>query len=299
MFKKYPGCTPIEKYLCSYTLSKKSTVASNTAQVYQFPVVVCFAATTHKFQGGTIVKPNKLVADLRTVFEDAMAYVMLSRVQDKNQLFIVGSLPENKFRVSAKCLKELKRLTSKSVNKNPPTWERVNRDSIKILALNCHSLEDKFFDIKYDRIIMYSDVICLTETWLQSDHWREDLDLEGYKQHFNSYGNERGKGLAMYYKEEKFRVASVIKHSDLQITKLSSNDIDILSVYRSKSCKDAHNEIVSIIDPSKTTLICGDFNVCFIEKQDHPLIKSLLSLGFEQKVKAATHIEGGLIDQVS
>ena len=57
--KLYPGCTPIEKYLCTYTLGKKTTVASNTAQVYQFPVVVCFAATTHKFQGGTIVKPNK------------------------------------------------------------------------------------------------------------------------------------------------------------------------------------------------------------------------------------------------
>ena len=77
LLKKYPGCTPIEKYLCSYSLAKKTTVASNTAQVYQFPVVVCFSATTHKFQGATVHKPNKLVVDLRTVFDDAMAYVML------------------------------------------------------------------------------------------------------------------------------------------------------------------------------------------------------------------------------
>ena len=79
--RKYPGCTPIDKYLCAYSLAKKTTVASNTAQVYQFPIIVCFAATTHKFQGGTVHKPNKLAVDLRTVFEDAMAYVMLSRVQ--------------------------------------------------------------------------------------------------------------------------------------------------------------------------------------------------------------------------
>ena len=83
--RKYPGCTPIDKYLCAYSLAKKTTVASNTAQVYQFPIIVCFAATTHKFQGGTVHKPNKLAVDLRTVFEDAMAYVMLSRVQDINQ----------------------------------------------------------------------------------------------------------------------------------------------------------------------------------------------------------------------
>ena len=56
------------------------------------------------------MKPNKLAADLRTVFEDAMAYVMLSRVQAIEQLFIVGSLPENKFRVSFRCLEELDRL---------------------------------------------------------------------------------------------------------------------------------------------------------------------------------------------
>ena len=112
---------------------------------------------------------------------------MLSRVQDKNQLYIVGSLPENKFRTSIKCLEELKRLTSKSVNKNPTKWEEVANESIKIFILNCHSLEDKFLDIKCDGIVIYSDVICLTETWLKDDLWRADLDIHGYKQHFNNY----------------------------------------------------------------------------------------------------------------
>ena len=225
------------------------------------------------------MKPNKLVADLRTVFEDTMAYVMLSRVQDKNQ-------------------KELKRLTSKSVNKNLPKWEKLDRESIKIFALNCHSLEDKFHDIKCDRIVMYSDVIRPIETWLKDDYWRPDLDISGYKKHFNSYGNERGKGLAVYYKEEKFRLAEVAKYSNLQISMLSSDDVNLLVVYRSKGSKDAYNHIVRHIDPTKTTFICGDFNVCFIEKQDHPLIKLLLRFGSDQKVKTATHIQGGLLEQV-
>ena len=136
---KYPGCTPIGKYLCTYSLAKKATVASNTAQVYQFPIVVCFAATTHKFQGGTIVKPYKLACDLRTVFDDAMAYVMLGRVQAKKQLYIVGCLPENKFRASSKCLEELDKLSKISINRKLSTWEQ-DSDHIKIAVLNIHSL---------------------------------------------------------------------------------------------------------------------------------------------------------------
>ena len=102
--KKYPGCTPIDKVLYQYSLSRKNARETNTAQVFQFPIVVCFAATTHKFQGGTILKPNKCVLDLRTVFDDAMAYVMLSRVQNVSQLLILEDLPEKAFRTKSKCL---------------------------------------------------------------------------------------------------------------------------------------------------------------------------------------------------
>ena len=79
----------------------------STVQVYQFPIVVCFAATTHKFQGGTIVKPNKLAVDLRTVFDDAMAYVMLSRVQALSQLFILEDVCANKLYASTIAMNEL------------------------------------------------------------------------------------------------------------------------------------------------------------------------------------------------
>ena len=48
----------------------------------------------------------------------------------------------------------------------------------------------------------------------------------------------------------------------------------------------------------RSTVICGDFNLCFVERNDHPVIQSLLNLGFEQKVARATHIQGGTIDHV-
>ena len=86
---RYKGCTVIERVLFTYTLSKKSSRGSNTAKIYQYPIVVCFSATAHKFQGQTILKPNRAVLDLRTVFQAAMAYVMLSRIQHISQLFIL------------------------------------------------------------------------------------------------------------------------------------------------------------------------------------------------------------------
>ena len=295
--KKYPGCTPIEKYLCSYSIAKKTSVASSTAQVFQFPVVVCFAATTHKFQGGTIIKPNKLAADLRTVFEDAMAYVMLSRVQDIDQLYIVGSLPEHKLSVSRKCLEELQNLFQRSVNKLPAKWEQ-NEGNIKISALNVHSILDKVADIRYDEILRFSDVICFSETWLKDDSFVSELEIEGYKQHINSYGNERGKGLAVLYKSNRFTVSGVVKSRNLQVTHLTSDKIDVIAIYRSADSHDTFEHIAKMIAPDKTIIICGDFNICYLEKKSHRLIQSLLNLGFKQMVKKATHINGGLIDHI-
>ena len=53
-----------------------------------------------------------------------------------------------------------------------------------------------------------------------------------------------------------------------------------------------------MIDPSKSTVICGDFNICYKQDRDNKLIKALQNLGFRQTVTEATHIDGGLIDHV-
>ena len=70
----------------------------------------------------------------------------------------------------------------------------------------------------------------------------------------------------------------------LQVSRLSSIDLDVVTVYRSSNCPDAFGSIVNLLDLEKNTIICGDFNICYLENQNHPLIKSLIGLGFEQKV---------------
>ena len=79
-----------------YTLRKRSGEAGATATVIQFPVKLAFAITSHKIQGQTIPSPTKVVLDLNSIFEDAQAYVMLSRVQQLEQIFILKSLDESK-----------------------------------------------------------------------------------------------------------------------------------------------------------------------------------------------------------
>ena len=173
--QKYPGCTAIERVMFQYSLSKKKSAASNTAKLVQFPLKLCFATTAHKFQGQTVVKPNKIVVDLKSVFGAAQAYVMLSRVQSLEQLFILGSLPANKIYADDKALQELDRLNSISMNKNPQRWDKTMKGDIRIFSLNCQSLQGKLNFIRDDKTVNKSDLICISETWLSSDEPGQDF----------------------------------------------------------------------------------------------------------------------------
>ena len=116
--KQYPDCTSIDRFMFQYSLAKKSKRVGSLAKVIQFPLYLCFAATCHGFQGQTVYKPNTVVCDFRTVFQAAQAYVMLSRVETINQLFILGSPPPEKFYASPDALEELDRLKRVSINQN-------------------------------------------------------------------------------------------------------------------------------------------------------------------------------------
>ena len=294
----YPGATPIERVSFQYSLAKRTTTVSNTAKVIQFPLSLCFAATSHKFQGQTIHKPNKSVHDLRTVFQAAQTYTMLSRVQNIDQVFILGSLPKNKFYADSQALEELERLHSVSVNKNPPIWEQSLHWSLKISSFNIRSLHEHMDDLKADPVIKFSDIICLCETWLTIDMNMHAFKIDGYDLHLNSV--DHGKGLAVYYKREIFQHNADIKKPLFQITKMSSTDLDVISVYKSSGGNkmEVLEFIKSLIDDQRSTMICGDFNFCSIIEKKSVFIKTLNAIGFEERVQVATHIKGGHIDHV-
>ena len=296
--RKYPGCTSIERVMFQYSLGKKVSSVSNTAKVVQFPLRLCFATTSHKFQWQTVVKPKKIVVDLRSVFIAAMAYVILSRVQEIAQLFILGELPIEKIYADPDALIELERLDKVSLNNNPSSWEQDKENSIKIVSLNCQSLRNKMMHIQDDQVLLMGDIICLSETWLESDTVVPELDLQGYELHLNSVGH--GKGLATYFKRNKFNFHADVKHNDFQMTKIVSTDIEVISVYRSSGSRycDITNSLMSLLDTSKKTIVCGDFNICLSANRDNEVTKQLAQIGMNQYVEEATHIQGGLIDHI-
>ena len=122
--------------------------------------------------------------------------------------------------------------------------------------------------------------------------------LPGYDQNLNKRG--RGKGISTYYKGTDFKFEIDINHDGFSLSKMSGRDLDIIGVYRSQngSIVNMINEIKKLYNTDKTTVIGGDFNICFIKQPKNLVTTSLADIGFKQIVTEATHIEGGTIDHI-
>ena len=300
--KKFPNklATPIQTVEFTYSLSRKAYSVSSTAKVVQMPIKLCFGATCHKFQGQTIPKPQALVVNLNTVFEAAQAYVALSRVQEFNQLFIVDSVAEGKIYPSKNAMKEMKRMDKISINRKLPVWYDSDESKFKVALLNAWAggIPKHFEDIKADETLLKASVICVTETWLNDNHDLTKFQLPGYKSHFNNKSS--GKGLCIFFKEE-YQLNMAITEDYYQISQISSPSVDIICIYRSVKGdqKNIADQLKRMINPNKTSLVLGDFNLCYKENKSNVITKTLEDqLNFNQYVTNPTHIAGRLIDHV-
>ena len=294
----YPGGTVVEKVDFGFSLSKGTKGNISTAKVIQFPVKLAFATTAHKIQGQTIKKPRKVVVDIRSVFQSAMAYVMLSRVESITQLFILEEFDEKKVYGNHEAIKELEKMNKISVNERPTAWHDKKIRQTRISLLNCGSLRPKWSHITSDMSITFSDVLCLTETWLWDDEDLEKFKLQGFVGHHNTQG--RGQGVSVYWKRDRFKHKKDLKRDKIQLTIMSSTDLDLIVVYKSPAGKDSDlwQMLQTVINPNHPTVVCGDFNMCFSEQKNSISISCLLNMGFKQLVQSSTHIEGGSIDHV-
>ena len=294
---KYPLGTIITKKETDYSLARDKGLISSTAKLIQFPLVLAWAVTVHKFQGQTVRKPLKMVADIRSVFEAAQAYVMLSRAQELDQLYILEELPEQKIYANTIAQDEIERLIKVSINKNPSVWDTDNDSRIRLSFLNCRSMKNKFKHIKADESLLKSDVIVLTETWLEPDQIEHDYELENFSVNLNSKG--RGRGIATYTKT-MFQHVKNINARDYSMSMMSSEKVDVFGIYRSKEgdLSDMMKKLRDHISKRKTTIIGGDFNVCIMKNPNNIVVEKLKELKFQQVVIQATHTEGGLIDHL-
>ena len=296
--KKYPEGTIVKKIEREYSLTRNQGLVSSTAKLIQFPLVLAWAVTVHKFQGETVKAPQKVVIDLRSVFEAAQAYVMASRVQELDQLYILEELPQEKIYANQSALAEIERLLQVSKNNNPTKWLSNDEQTVKVSFLNSRSIKNKFYNILADTSLLRSDIILLTETWLEEGDDECMYVLPGFDGKLNKRG--RGKGMASYLKANNFKHESNINHDGFCLSKISSRDLDIIGVYRSQNgnVMDIVNELQNLLNRDKTTVVGGDFNLCVLRHPKNYITASLEEEGFKQIVTAATHIEGGAIDHI-
>ena len=122
------------------------------------------------------------------------------------------------------------------------------------------------------------------------------MNINGYRAHLNSIAP--GKGLALYLKDDTFQPAVEIKEDKMQITKLESQDLEVIAIYRSEqgSTLEMVQHLTSMIKPEVATVICGDFNICYKTTRNNRITKYLENNGFFQIMKEPTHIRGRLID---
>ena len=106
---------------------------------------------------------------------------------------------------------------------------------------------------------------------MRQDH---KFEIKGYGTHLNSTG--RGKGLAIFYRQG-FEEIMDYNEESINITKIATQDLDIIAIYRSKDgcCDQLIHILEKIINQSKTNLVIGDMNICTNKMPKHKL-KSFL-----------------------
>ena len=202
-------------------------------------------------------------------------------------------MPEEKIRTSKKALAELEEMNNRSVNTNPIPWKQIKDTSLKIASLNCMNLSNNYEHIICDNTLMESSILTLCETWLDNTTY---LKIDGYRAHFNSVGP--GKGIAVYLKNNTFTPTVNINEKKMQLTKLESENLDIIIVYRSEqgNTTELLSHIITMLREETATVICGDFNICYKTNKTNKISKFLETNGFKQHVQEPTHLKGRHID---
>ena len=123
----------------------------------------------------------------------------------------------------------------------------------------------------------------------------DEYVLPDYQSNLNIVG--RGKGIASYYKNE-YKHARNINSDGISITKLESDKLDMVAIYRSQegNVTTLIEHLESLITKGKTTLVGGDFNICAFAHPRNYITASLREIEFNQLVETSIHIEEGMID---
>lgn len=154
----------------------------------QFPLSAACALTIHKSQGGTF---DRVVVYYDKSQQNQLIYVALSRVTSIDGLYLTNSKNDFKFYhakgSSAPSIKEIRdeysRLSQHPLatitNRIEKFLESDCRSPLVIICtINSQSFMAHSKDIETDKVLMKSDILALTETWMDES---SIVNLEGFE----------------------------------------------------------------------------------------------------------------------
>jgi hypothetical protein len=173
---KEKGGVPIFRHNLMYQVPyrKNNKTHGSMCQVKQFPLKLAWGSTGHKVQGITIKKGTNVVIHGHKRIPDGMYYLMLSRAEEMEQVYIqMPDLTDRQGRVIGKLKLEIK-ANPNSLKENEKLVQRSIVPSIKdnhfsIFMVNINSLQNKIIELTNDVYGQVSDHICVVETWLDKN----------------------------------------------------------------------------------------------------------------------------------
>lgn len=175
------NCTPIARRSAPINLGSTRIKVKRT----QFPIVAANALTVHKSQGGTY---DKVVFEYSKNLQTSLVYVGLSRATTLSGLYLTNEQNEHIFHHCsenanyAELKTEFKRLENVSLNTvldKAINFFETDIDKLNFCYMNVQSLYSHNSDIVRDDAIQNSDILALSETWLDDE--KNDVPIEGYK----------------------------------------------------------------------------------------------------------------------
>ena len=204
---------------------------------------------------------------------------------------------------------------------------KTKHDEIKIMSLNCQSLNAKHGEL---RIIIENcienngtpDIICLQETWLTENHDLSLLQLPGYQLVSQPRSCSAHGGVAIYLLDDmRFSTLSVPASQlfdglfieiSLESTKVNDKLV-IGNIYRPPRANvdninafiDEFQQIIALLNRKRHVIITGDFNLDLLKYAENSHINDFLELhithGFIPKITLPTRVtqmHGTLIDNI-
>lgn len=269
---------------------KKSNLKhGSTYKVTQIPLRLGYAFTAHKLQGVTLKRGTDMICHGHKQVKRGMIYVMLSRCESIDNVFLADNVDLNKIKCDIPALFETQRL--EQIDQVPIS----KKQKFDIFYLNIYSLNNKLDDLLNDIEPMQSDIICLVETWLQPG-----TQMTWPNKQFHDASVGKGNGVCIFRPHgNEYQIVTTIAKPNYQMismTIIKDAPIQLFLLYLSQnaSLDEVTESIKKAILPKFNVMCLGDFN------QDKHITNSLTrylkEIGLTQLIQEPTHKKGNTID---